>query len=60
MTIYPEVFKKAQAEVDAVVGRERLPIMEDRDALPYVNAICCELFRWNAVASVGMPLRGYV
>lgn len=56
MTIYPEVLKKAQAEVDAVVGHERLPTMEDRDALPYVNAICTELLRWNVVIPLGMYL----
>ncbi|KAF8134279.1 cytochrome P450 [Boletus edulis] len=54
MTMYPEVFKKAQAEVDTVVGNERLPTMEDRDG--YVNAICTELLRWN----VGIPLPAHV
>lgn len=55
MTIYPEVFKKAQTEVDAVVGNDRLPTMDDRDALPYVNATCQELLRWN----VFIPFRTY-
>jgi len=55
MTIYPEVLKKAQVELDAVVGDERLPTMDDRDALPYVNAICTELLRWNVV----IPMRAY-
>jgi len=50
MTMHPEALKKAQAEVDAVVGHERLPTFEDRDALPYVNAICVELLRWHVVA----------
>ena len=55
MTIYPEVQKKAQAELDAVIGSKRLPTMEDRDALPYVNAICKELLRWHVV----VPMRAY-
>ena len=42
--------------MDAVVGHERLPTMEDRDALPYVNAICTELLRWNVVIPLGMYL----
>jgi len=54
MTMYPEILKKAQSEVEVVVGNERLPTMEDREALPYVNAICTELLRWNAVAPVAM------
>ena len=52
MTMYPEILKKGQAEIDAVVGNERLPTMKDRDALPYVNAICTELLRWNVFAPV--------
>lgn len=43
VTLYPSVLKKGQAEIDAVVGNDRLPTMGDRDALPYVNAICTEL-----------------
>lgn len=27
--------------------------MEDREALPYVNAICSELLRWSAVTTLG-------
>ena len=57
MTMYPEIFKKAQSEVDAVVGNERLPTMQDREALPYVDAICKEVLRWNVVAPVGTCLR---
>lgn len=53
MTMYPDILKKAQAEIDAVVGYERLPTMEDRAALPYVNAICKELLRWNVVGPLG-------
>ena len=57
MTMYPEILKKAQSEVDAVVGHERLPTMQDREALPYANAICKELLRWHVVAPVGTCLR---
>lgn len=60
MTIYPDILKKAQAEVDVVVGHERLPTMDDRDALPYVNAICTELLRWNVVIPLGTYLRACV
>ena len=57
MTMYPEILKKAQSEVDAVVGHKRLPTMRDREALPYVNAICTELLRWHAVAPLGTCFR---
>lgn len=39
MTLYPDVQRKAQAELDLVVGSERLPTFADRDRLPYINAI---------------------
>ncbi|KIJ60079.1 hypothetical protein HYDPIDRAFT_139854 [Hydnomerulius pinastri MD-312] len=55
MTIHPEVLKTAQAELDAIIGTERLPTFEDRDSLPYVNAICKEVLRWNVVAPLAMP-----
>ena len=55
MTMYPDVFKKAQAEVDGVIGNERLPTMEDRHALPYVNAICTELLRWSVLVPLRRP-----
>lgn len=32
--LYPEVQKKAQAELDEVIG-DRLPTLEDRTKLPY-------------------------
>ncbi|KAG6908101.1 hypothetical protein DXG01_006138 [Tephrocybe rancida] len=53
MTLYPEVAKKAQAEIDSVVGNNRLPTFEDRPHLPYVDALSKEVFRWNSVAPLG-------
>ena len=49
MALYPEVQKKAQAEIDAVVGAHRLPDFEDRSSLPYINAIVKESMRWHLV-----------
>ena len=57
MTIYPEIREKAQAEVDTIIGNERLPTMEDRGVLPYANAICMELLRWNMLIPLRMYLR---
>ncbi|KAI0767232.1 CyP450 monooxygenase [Fomes fomentarius] len=55
MASYPEVQKKAQAELEAVVGPQRLPEFSDRDSLPYVNALMKELLRWRSVVPVGVP-----
>ena len=51
MALYPGVQKKAQAEINAVVGLHRLPDFEDSDrpSLPYINAIVKELMRWHSV-----------
>jgi hypothetical protein len=40
---YPEIQKKAQAELDHVVGRNRLPTIEDEKNLPYCHAIIKEV-----------------
>lgn len=53
MTLFPEVQKKAQREIDAVIGNDRLPCIADRDELPYVNAVCTEILRWNPTLPLG-------
>lgn len=53
MTLHPEVVKKAQAEIDVVVGNDRLPTFEDREYLPYVDALIKEVLRWNTVVPTG-------
>ena len=57
MTLYPEVQKKAQEELDAVVGPYRLPGFEDRGALVYINAIVKEAMRWHVVLPLSVPHR---
>jgi cytochrome P450 len=53
MALYPEVQKKAQAEIDSVVGPNRLPNFEDRPSLPYINAVVKESMRWHVPAPLG-------
>lgn len=55
MTLYPDVQKKAQAEIDEVVGTGRLPGFEDRENLPYTNALVKESLRWHPVGPMGLP-----
>uniref|UniRef100_A0A8H7YBL7 O-methylsterigmatocystin oxidoreductase n=1 Tax=Psilocybe cubensis TaxID=181762 RepID=A0A8H7YBL7_PSICU len=54
MALYPEVQRKAQAELDIVVGPHRLPDFSDRDSLPYINAVVKESMRWNQVAPLAI------
>ena len=53
---YPEVQAKAQAELDAAVGPDRLPEFVDRVNLPYINAVISELLRWQPVVPMGILL----
>jgi cytochrome P450 len=55
MTLYPEAQRKAQAEIDAVIGTSRLPTFADRPSLPYVDALIKEVLRWHPVAPIGVP-----
>jgi len=55
MIAFPEVQRKAQAELDAVVGRDRLPTFEDAPRLPYMGAVIKEILRWRPVAPLGVP-----
>ncbi len=54
MVLFPEVQAKAQAEIDAVVGNNRLPSFDDRERLPYINALVLEVSRWHVVAPTGL------
>ncbi|KDQ08521.1 hypothetical protein BOTBODRAFT_191667 [Botryobasidium botryosum FD-172 SS1] len=55
MIKHPEIQKKAQAEVDRVVGRGRMPTFEDRQQLPYIDCIIKEIIRWSAIAPAALP-----
>ena len=39
----PDVQRKAQEEIDRVVGRERAPTLDDLPNLPYIQAIIKEV-----------------
>jgi len=54
MVLYPEVQRRAQAELDSVIGKERLPTFQDRENLPYINALCKEVHRWHPVFPLGI------
>ena len=45
MLLHPHVQRKAQEEIDRVVGRNRLPDLNDREALPYVQCVVNEVMR---------------
>ena len=57
MVLHPDKMRLAQAQIDAVVGRERLPTYADRANLPYVDAMVKEVLRWRPVGPMGLPRR---
>ena len=57
MVLYPSAQHKAQEEIDRVIGKDRLPLISDRESLPYVEALFKEVLRWHPVAPLGVPHR---
>lgn len=46
MLLSPESQRRGQEELDKVVGKDNLPTFEDRQNLPYIEAICKEVLRY--------------
>ncbi|KZV64299.1 cytochrome P450 [Peniophora sp. CONT] len=57
MLVHPEAQKRAQDELDAVVGHARVPTFADRTQLPYTCAMVREVMRWRPVTPSGVPHR---
>ena len=57
MVLFPDVQKRVQAELDAVVGRKRLPTFEDRASLPYLEATIKESLRFHPPTPLGIAHR---
>ena len=57
MALNPRVVKKAQKELDRVLGGGRLPDLTDQENLPYILAIAKELLRWGCPFPIGVPKR---
>jgi cytochrome P450 len=55
MALHPDKARKAQAEIESVVGSERLPTFKDRANLPYIESIIKEVYRWNPVGPIAIP-----
>ncbi|KAI0521821.1 cytochrome protein [Xylaria bambusicola] len=55
MILFPDVQRKAQDEIDRVVGTHRLPTFDDRKSLPYIEALLTEAWRWHSVGPLGVP-----
>ncbi|XP_064613193.1 cytochrome P450 2D6-like [Liolophura sinensis] len=50
----PDVMKKIQQEIDAVIGRERPPRLTDKGHMPYTEAATLESLRYYTVLPLGV------
>ncbi|KAF8607171.1 cytochrome P450 [Ceratobasidium sp. AG-I] len=55
MIYNPGAQAEAQAEIERVIGADRLPTYSDRASLPYVNALYKEVLRWQPATPLGVP-----
>lgn len=53
MLLFPDVQRKAQEEIDRVVGPKRLPTMEDEPNLQYIRSCVKETLRWMPTTILG-------
>jgi len=53
MLLFPDVQRKAQDEIDRVVGKDRLPDMSDEPNLQYIRGCVKESLRWMPTTILG-------
>ncbi|KAF8607170.1 cytochrome P450 [Ceratobasidium sp. AG-I] len=51
----PSAQAEAQAEIERIIGADRLPTYSDRSSLPYVDALYKEVLRWQPLGPFGVP-----
>ena len=52
---FPELQKKAQAEIDAVIGQDRTPQWSDYEKLRYVSQVLKESMIWLPIGGAAVP-----
>ena len=45
MALFPDAQAEAQAELDRIIGSERMPMIQDFDSLPYIRCVIKESLR---------------
>ncbi|KAJ6569170.1 cytochrome P450 [Mycena capillaripes] len=55
LVAHPDAQRKAQEEMDRVVGDHRMPTLDDLDHMPYIHALILETHRFRPVAPLGVP-----
>ena len=55
LAVYPETQEKLRAEVDSVIGRERFPTQVDKQDMPFMEAVTCEVHRVTSQIAIDLP-----
>uniref|UniRef100_A0A8C4V830 CP2J2 protein n=1 Tax=Falco tinnunculus TaxID=100819 RepID=A0A8C4V830_FALTI len=55
MAMYPEIQARVQTEIDTVIGQLRQPALEDRNNMPYTNAVIHEVQRKGNIIPFNVP-----
>ncbi|XP_017172059.1 cytochrome P450, family 2, subfamily d, polypeptide 34 isoform X1 [Mus musculus] len=55
MILHPDVQRRVQQEIDAVIGQVRCPEMADQARMPYTNAVIHEVQRFGDIIPLNIP-----
>ncbi|KAL4863884.1 cytochrome P450 [Aspergillus spectabilis] len=54
----PAATQQVRAQVDEVVGPDRIPLLSDQDKLPLLRGFIWEMLRWKSAFSLSLPYAG--
>ncbi|KAM9381508.1 cytochrome P450 2U1 [Phaethornis superciliosus] len=55
MSLYPEIQEKVHAEIEAVLGRDKVPSLSHKALMPFTEATILEVQRMTAVVPLSIP-----
>ncbi|XP_078278389.1 cytochrome P450 2D6-like isoform X1 [Rhinoraja longicauda] len=59
MVLHPDVQSQVHEEIDRVIGNGRKPKMEDREEMPFTNAVIHETQRLGNIVPISLPHETY-
>lgn len=59
MSLHPRIQARARSEIDAVIGPNRFPSIDDKgvEKMPYLEATLLECMRWHTPVPSNIPHR---